>query len=152
MSGIAGKLRLCPVDFSEACEFVRLHHRHHIAPQGHKFSIGCADDKDIHGVVIVGRPVARLLDTGLTLEVTRLCSNGTPNVCSMLYGAARRAAWALGYQKLITYTLASEDGGSLLASGYTLVGERGGGTWLRAVRPRVDKHPLQRKLLWEVTA
>lgn len=98
-------LNLQPITFEEACEFVRRHHRHHVPPQGHKFSIAVNDGEKVVGVIIVGRPVARHLDDGWTLEVTRCCTDGTRNACSMLYGAARRTAWALGYRRLITYTL-----------------------------------------------
>lgn len=105
----------------------------------------------MRGVAIVGRPVARLLDNGWTLEVNRVCTDGARNACSMLYGAAWRAAKALGFRRLITYTLPEEGGASLRASGWYCVGERGGGTWDRPnnSRPRVDKHPTQVKLLWE---
>jgi hypothetical protein len=104
-------------------------------------------------VAIVGRPVSRHLDDGWTVEVTRLCAlEDTPNACSMLYAAAWRAARALGYRRCITYTLASEPGTSLTAAGWTLLGERGGGPWSRADRPRVDTHPLEQKQLWERVA
>lgn len=91
-------------------------------------------------------------DDGETLEVTRLCTDGTKNACSFLYGAAAKAAFALGYQRIGTYTLPAEGGISLRAAGWTLIGERGGGHWGRPDRPRVTKHPTQPKLLWEVTA
>jgi len=142
-------LELVPIDLSEANLFVERNHRHHRAVVGHKFSIGLSNGEEIVGVVIVGRPVSRHLDTGMTLEVTRLCTDGTSNSCSMLYGAAWRAAKALGYKKLITYILSSESGGSLVASGWRCLGEAGGGSWNAKSRPRVDKHPLQRKLKWE---
>jgi hypothetical protein len=90
-------------------------------------------------------------DDGWTAEVTRLCTDGTPNACSMLYRAAWRAARSLGYRRLITYTLAEEGGASLRASGFTLLGEAGGGSWSRGNRPRVDKHPTQGKLKWELS-
>jgi hypothetical protein len=141
-------LVLVPVDFEEACAFVVEHHRHHEPPRGHKFSIG-ALEQAIVGVCIVGRPVARGNDDGLTLEVTRLATDGTRNACSFLYGAARRATFALGYLKLITYTLPEEGGASLRGAGFRLIGTRGGGSWGRPSRPRVDKHPTQAKLLWE---
>lgn len=98
-----------------------------------------------------GRPVSRMLDDGLTLEVTRVASDGTPNACSMLYGACRRATFALGYKKLVTYTLGTEPGSSLHGAGWKLIGEAGGGSWSRGSRPRVDSHPLQSKLRWEVS-
>lgn len=142
-------LHLQPITFAEASAFVNQHHSHHIAPIGHKFSIGVNDGQQVVGVIITGRPVARHLDDGWTLEVTRCCTDGTPHVASMLYGAARRAAWALGYKRLITYTLASELGTSLKAAGYREVGVTGGGTWHRRNRPRVDKHPTGQKVLWE---
>lgn len=86
---------------------------------GHKFSIGCVADGELVGVVIAGRPVSRYLDDGLTLEVTRLCSTGEKNACSILYGAAARAARAMGYRRIITYTLDSEDGTSIRAAGWS---------------------------------
>lgn len=142
-------LRLCPMTLDEANAFVEQHHRHHDPVPGAKFCIGIASDERIVGVAIVGRPVARILDDGWTLEVNRTCTDGTKNANSMLYGAAWRAAKALGYVRLITYTLPDESGASLRAAGWRLIGERGGGTWNRRLRPRVDTHPLQRKLLWE---
>lgn len=105
----------------------------------------------ICGVAMVGRPVARMLDDGWTLEVNRTCTDGTKNVNSMLYGASWRATKALGYRRLITYILAQESGVSLTAAGWKCIGKAGGGNWSRASRPRVDKHPLQTKLRWEQT-
>ena len=88
-------------------------------------------------------------DDGVTAEVSRLCTDGTKNVCSFLYGAAARAAFALGFRRIGTYILASEPGTSLAAAGWRNLGERGGGSWSVPSRPRVDKHPLQTKLLFE---
>jgi hypothetical protein len=146
------KLVAYPLDLDEANEFVATHHRHHKPVVGHKFSIGAALGDKIVGVVIVGRPVARRRDDGMTLEVTRLATDGTKDACSFLYGCARRAAFALGYKRIGTYILSSEPGTSLLAAGWRLIGEAGGGSWNKTSRPRVDKHPLQKKLLWEVTS
>jgi hypothetical protein len=142
-------LGLVPITLDEANIFVSNLHRHHKPVAGHKFSIAIRDDEKIRGVVIVGRPSARLADDGMTLEVTRCCTDGAKNACSMLYGAARRAAFALGYTKLITYTLPEEGGASLRAAGWKLLGRAGGGKWAREGRPRVDAHPLQQKLKWE---
>jgi len=138
-----------PIELEEANAFVAQHHRHHEPVQGHKFSIGATRGKTIIGVVIVGRPVSRMRDDGETLEVTRLCTDGTANACSFLYGAAARAAFALGYKRIGTYTLPEEGGASLRAAGWKMLGERGGGSWSRGDRPRVDTHPLQAKLFWE---
>lgn len=144
------KLSIVPVGLDEANAFVAQHHRHHHPVPGHKFSIGVADESGaIRGVAIVGRPVARMTDDGLTLEVNRVATDGCPNACSALYGAARRAAWALGFERLITFTLPEEGGASLRGAGWKLMGEAGGGKWGREGRPRVDKHPTQIKMKWE---
>lgn len=151
-------IKLCPVDFSEANAFVTQYHRHHGKVVGAKFCVGAFDTEQgcVCGVVIVGRPVARMLDDGWTLEVTRLCVGPqAPSgscVASKLYGASRRAAFALGYKRLITYTLSTEPGTSLRAAGWKLLGEAGGGSWNHPGRPRVDKHPTQMKLKWEAVA
>ena len=110
-------LKLVPISLKEANAFVGEYHRHHKPVAGHKFSLGCTLKGQLVGVAIVGRPVSRYLDEGMTLEVNRLCSTGEKNVCSFLYGAAARAAKALGYQRIITYTLDTEPGISLRASG-----------------------------------
>jgi hypothetical protein len=144
------RLHVVPCDFRTACEFVAAHHRHHKPPQGHKFSVAVADEAgQMRAVCMLGRPVARGNDDGTTLEVTRLASDGCPNACSCLYAAARKAAMALGYLRLITYTLDSEPGTTLRAAGWKLIGLRGGGSWSCASRPREDKHPTVQKQLWE---
>ena len=145
-------LYIVPCSLDEANEFVKRHHRHHGKVQGYKFAHAVADEEGkIRGVAITGRPVARRLDDGWTLEVTRLCTDGTKNACSMLYAAAWRTARSLGYRRLVTYILNSESGVSLKAAGWRCVGQAGGGTWNRKSRPRVDKHPTQLKLRWEKT-
>ena len=141
-----------PITLKYANAFVTVHHRHHKPVVGHKFSIGADHDGRLVGVVIVGRPVSRHRDDGKTLEVTRLCTDGTRNACSFLYGAAARAAFALGYKRIGTYTLPNEGGASLRATGWKLIGERGGGSWSVPSRLRVDKHPTGTKLLWETTS
>ncbi len=147
-------LEITPIAFDEANAFVAAHHRHHRPATGHKFSIAVSEDGGVRGVAMVGRPVARRLDDGWTLEVNRLCTDGTANACSMLYGAAWRAAKALGYRRLITYTLPEEGGASLRASGWRLVGLKGGGNWSVASRPRVDTalEMQGQKSLWEAVA
>lgn len=146
------KLRHVRIELAEANAFVAEHHRHHKPVVGHMFSLGAALGDKIVGVVIVGRPVARMRDDGETVEVTRLCTDGSRNACSFLYGAAAKAAFALGFKRIGTYILASEPGTSLTATGWRLIGERGGGSWSVPSRPRVDKHPLQKKLLFEKAA
>lgn len=143
-------LTLKPITLRAANAFVEQMHRHHKPVRGCISCVSVIDaDGAVRGVAIVGRPVARMLDNGYTAEVIRCCTDGTQNACSMLYGAARRAVKALGYRRLLTYTLPEEGGASLRASGWTLVGEAGGGSWSRDGREREDKHPTQRKLRWE---
>lgn len=111
-------LRLVPVSLNQAKRFVGDHHRHNLPPVGWKFGVGVADGDRLVGVAMAGRPVARHLDDGVTLEVIRTCTDGTPNANSMLYGAVARAAKALGYHTLYTYTLTEEPGTSLRAAGW----------------------------------
>lgn len=148
------ELRVVPVRFKDACDFVEAWHRHNRPPAGHIFSIGAADQEDrLVGVAIVGRPVARHLDDGTTLEVTRTCTDGTSNVNSLLYGAAWRAAKALGYGRLITYTQADETGTSLRAAGWRVMAERRARKgWDVPSRPRDNGSYLSsERTLWEAS-
>ena len=129
-------LTLTPINLKTANAFVQQYHRHHKPTRGHKFSIGVSDNGALVGVAICGRPVARRLDDGYTLEVNRLCTNGTPNACSILYAAAYRAARAMGYNKVITYILDTENGSSLKAAGYTCEGRAGGLEWNGVKAPK----------------
>jgi hypothetical protein len=113
-------LTVVPLGFADACAAVERWHRHHGKPQGHKFSLAVLAGGRLVGVATVGRPVARAFDNGLTVEVTRLATDGTPNACSALYGAAWRTASAAGYQRIITYTQQGESGASLRAVGWRL--------------------------------
>ena len=142
--------RLCivPVALKDANAFVSRLHRHHKPVPGHKWSIGVSDGEQLRGVAIVGRPVARALDNGTTLEVVRLCTDGCPNACSALYGAARRAARELGYERLYTYTLVGEGGASLRGAGWECEGEYGGGNWNVPSRPRDDSPLPEKKWRW----
>ena len=145
-----GGLHPCPITLEEANAFVAASHRHHPPVVGHKFSIGAEFDGRLAGVCIVGRRVTRMSDDGRTLEVTRLCTDGMRNVCSFLYGAARRAAWALGYRRIGPCTLPNEGGASLRAAGWKLLSERRGGRWSRPSRPRAPVAPTDQKWLWEL--
>lgn len=149
------ELSLVPISISDAWRFVERHHRHHRAHKYASFAVAAARGMAIVGVAVIGHPSARMLNDGFTAEVTRLCSidvgdNGhASGCCSMLYAASWRAARALGFRRLVTYTLPDEGGASLRGAGWTLVGTAGGGSWSRATRPRVDRHPTQEKLRWE---
>ena len=146
------RLTIVPITQREAFAFVERMHRHHKPPRGSIIQLAVAKAGEVVGVAIVGRPVARGLQDGWTAEVNRLATDGSRNACSMLYGAAWRAVRALGYRRLVTYTLPEEGGASLRGAGFTLIGQVGGGSWSRESRPRVDLHPLQVKFRWERTA
>jgi hypothetical protein len=144
-------LELVPIEFDEACAFIKKIHRHHKPPVGHKFSIATAVGKNIVGVITVGRPVSSEYDkTGWILEANRCCTDGTKNACSILYAAAWRAVKAMGYKKMVTYILESEYGASVVASGGVCTDENaGGGTWNCNVRKRKDNHPQEPKKRFE---
>lgn len=147
-------LSLVPVSFTDACEFVTAHHRHHQPPVGHKFSIGVANESGVLvGVAITGRPGPRMYQDGFTLEVTRVATDGTEHACSMLYAACWRATKALGYRRLITYTQAGESGASLRGAGWQVIAVRPPRTgWDCPSRPREDRgvDGVQRTL-WEAS-
>lgn len=142
-------LYLVPMYRIEARAFINRWHRHHAAPVAEKFCLGAVDANGVvRGVATVGRPVARMLDDGWTLEATRVATDGTRNAGSFLYGACRRATFALGYRKLVTYNLPSESGSSLRGAGWRVVGEVKGRSWSCRSRPRVTPE-LGDKLRWE---
>ena len=148
-------LTIVPITFKEANEYVRRYHRHHKPIiNAHLFHLAVADaNGEIVGVALVGRPLARMLCDGFTAEVRRTCTDGTRNANSALYSACWRAAKALGYRKLITYTLKSESGASLRGAGWKVVAEVPGASWNRPLcgRPRVDTAVTnQEKLRWEI--
>ena len=142
-------LKLIPITLRQANAFVQAYHRHHKPSVGQKFSIGVADGEKLVGVAICGRPVSRRLDDGFTLEVSRVCTDGTKNACSMLYGASCRAAKAMGYHKVITYILESEPGTSLKASGFHCDGRAGGLEWNGVRKPKQEnQYPHEMKTRW----
>jgi hypothetical protein len=146
-------LRLVPITLSQANEHVAAWHRHNRPVPGAKFCVGCSDDRGVlRAVAIAGRPVARAFDNGDTIEVLRVCSDGTPNACSILYGACQRAAFALGYRRIITYTQAAEGGASLRASGWRVIAERPPRPgWSVPSRPRENgRYVPSARQLWEV--
>ncbi|MGA4995932.1 XF1762 family protein [Nonomuraea bangladeshensis] len=168
------ELRFVPVNFRQACDFITTWHRHLRPPRGHVFSVGVADvaTRTLHGVAIVGRPVARHYDDGHTLEITRSATDGTPNAASMLFGRARRVTYALGFDRLITYNHATihgplcagpcphgscdavrlgETGSSLRGAGWRIIAQRPPHAgWDRPSRPRhsVGSEGVARTL-WE---
>jgi hypothetical protein len=153
-AGHASRLCVVPTTLRAANGFIAEHHRHHRPARGCISVLAVAEGGRRCGVAVVGRPLARMLQDGFTAEVTRCCTDGTSNACSMLYRAAWRSVKALGYRRLVTYTLPEEGGASLRAAGFTMVGEAGGGRWHRprSGRVRADEHPTERKLRWEIVA
>jgi len=140
---------IVPISLRKANEVVTQWHRHHKHSRGHKFSIGLLKDSVYIGIAICGRPVSRGSDDGFTLEVARLCTDGTPNACSKLYGACARIAKEMGYEKIQTYILESEPGTSLKASGWVMEAVTAGGQWKRTdgVINRTDQ-PIEPKQRW----
>lgn len=122
-------LSIRPITLKAANAYVEQYHRHHGATTGCKFAVACYANNELCGVAICGRPVSRYLDDGTTLEINRVCTDGTLNACSKLYGACCQIAKAMGYEKVITYILESENGASLRASNFTCVGIAGGTHW-----------------------
>lgn len=146
-------LRLVPVTRDVAFAFVDSHHRHHGRPQGYRFAVGAADGEQLVGVAIAGRPVARMLDDGHTLEIVRVATDGTPNACSLLYGACWRAGRALGYDTAVTYTQQGESGASLRAAGWCIdaqLAPRAG--WDTPTRRRGSSSPPIPRIRWRIGA
>ena len=142
------EIKAVPLKQKQANAFVEAFHRHHGKVAGDIFRIGAAVDGKLVGVVMVGRPVSRRLDNGKTVEVLRLCTDGTKNICSFLYSRAARIAKELGYEKIITYILDTETGSSLKASGWTKEADSKGGNWSVKSRPRNTTAPTCPKQRW----
>lgn len=143
------RLQIVYLELAQANAFVKEHHRHHKMVVGHRFSIGAVQDGALVGVCIVGRPKARKTDQWMTLEVTRLCTDGTHNACSFLYSAAARAGKILGYGRIQTFILMEEPGTSLKAAGWTCEGESKGGDWNQPSRGgRRTDQPHGKKTRW----
>lgn len=130
-----------PLELSQANEFVKELHRHHDPVHRDKFRVGAKKDGKLVGVVQVGRPVSRMLDDGKTLEVVRLATDGTKDICSFLYSRAARIAKEMGYERIITYILCTENGTSLRACGWIKDGMTSGGHWSRPSRKRNTTAP-----------
>lgn len=142
-------LEIRPIHLKPACEFVSAYHRHNIPPRGEKFAIACVDEGRLCGVAICGRPIARKLDDGETLEIYRNCTDGTRNACTKLYGACIRIARNMGYKKVITYTLEDENGASVRAANFTFAGLAGGIAWTGTRRRDYYVSPPEMKKRWE---
>ncbi len=153
-------MKIRPCTIRAARIYIAENHRHNAAPNGALFAVGLErDNGELAGVGLCARPVARMLADGFTCEITRLCTDGTPNACSMIYGALCRAAKALGYKRVVTYTLQSEPGSSLRAANFKIAAEVRYKSWNTPSRPReiveVDllgerrKYSTEPKIRWE---
>jgi len=150
-------MTIVPITLACAKQFIATHHRHNKPPTGWKFGIGLQDNGNLIGVATAGRPVARAFDDGLTLEVNRTCTDGTPNANSMLYGAIWRAAKAMGYRRCITYTQHDESGASLRAVGWVVVKElKARKSWYESTQGemKTKRDPIGNggtaRILWEI--
>lgn len=140
-------MEIRPITLKAASNFINSHHRHHKSTVGHKFSVGLYEGDKLIGCAVCGRPVSRYLDDGTTCEINRLCTDGTRNACSMLYGACCRIAKEMGYKKIITYILESENGSSLKASNFVCEGKAGGTHWT-GQRNKSQPIPHEMKTRW----
>ena len=148
MKGGSGMLNIRPIHLKDAREYVGKHHRHNIPPVGGKFAISVYDGDRLCGVAICGRPTVRRLDNGETLEIYRCCTDGTKNACSKLYGKSCKIGFAMGYKRVITYTLESESGASLRAAGFICEGQAGGIEWTGARKRSYYISPDEMKKRW----
>ena len=138
-----------PISLKLANKFVAAYHRHNKPVAGHKFSIGLVLNEKLVGVAICGRPVARMADDGLTLEVLRVCTDGTRNANSMLYSRVKKIAQVMGYKKVLTYTLTEESGSSLRAVGVQKDGIVKPREWSREKRKRETQNIYKKeKIRW----
>lgn len=144
------KLSIRPIHLAPAKQYIKEHHRHNIPPTGGKFAVACYDGERLCGVAICGRPTARRSDNGVTLEIYRNCTDGTKNACSKLYGACLRIAKDMGYKRVITYTLDSENGASLKASNFVCEGTAGGVEWTGDRKREYFIAPKELKKRWAV--
>ena len=138
-------MKIVPMTIKDANEYVSKYHRHHPPVRICRFAIGCEKEGELVGVAICGRPLSRHLDNGLTIEINRLCTDGTRNACSMLYGACCRIAKEMGYKRAVTYILETENGASLKASNFVYDGTTKGEAWDRPSRHRTASAPTCKK-------
>jgi len=145
------KFKAIPITLTDANAFVKKHHRHSIPTRGHKFSVGCELEGVLVGVAICGRPIARLADTGRTLEILRVATDGTKHANSFLYGLVKRIARQFGFDKIITYTLESESGSSLRAVGAKPESKVRAAEWSRPSRGRQSQKVYkENKIRWKL--
>ena len=146
-------INIVPISLKNANSFVTMYHRHNKRVTGHKFSLGLMHDDELIGVAIVGRPIARLLDTGDNLEILRVCikPGAQKGANSKLYARCRRIGQLMGFKKIITYTLETESQSSLKAVGARIDGKTKPQEWSRKSRKRESQSIYkQKKIRWEL--
>jgi len=149
-------VELVPLTLPKANAYVTLLHRHHAPiPAGFVWwCVGAVFEDRVVGVAIAGRPTNRNNDDGLTVEVLRVATDGTPHAPSALLGACARAAKAIGARHVITYTLESESGISLRGAGWEREKDGIQSCWMRgdSRRTAVDRpHMAELKVRWGIT-
>lgn len=142
------RLRAVPLTRDQANAYITQYHRHHRRVSGHRFIVGAQRGEELVGVMVAGRPRARMIDQYKHLEVNRLCSAGAENVCSFLYARAARIAREAGFQSIFTAILDSESGVSLKAAGWHRAYMTSGGSQDRPSRRRVDVAPTCPKQIY----
>lgn len=143
-------IELLPLTQKAARAFVNDVHRHLSYPTGDVCRVGLSVDGELQAAAVAGRPGARMLNDGRTLEITRVASGAQPcvNASTRLYGAIRRAGLALGWKRFVTYTRCDEPGDSLRAAGFKDCGLTDGGEWDRPSRRRKPATQPCRKRRW----
>jgi hypothetical protein len=153
---VQARVDIVPITLPKANAYIARVHRHHgVLPGGFAWwAVAAVASGQVVGVALAGRPTNRNNDDGQTVEVQRVASDGTPNVCSALYGACARAARALGAARILTYTLAEESGSSLRGAGWVREAEGIESWWTHAGSrtPAIDRpHMAQSKVRWALT-
>ena len=83
------------------------------------------------------------------LEISRCCTDGTPNAISKLYGTVFNIARLMGFERVQTYTLPEEGGASMRAVGMTLALTTPGGQWVHTDgKARRTDQPTSPKSKW----
>lgn len=113
---------IIPLTLAQANSFAAKQRENYRPFRGRRFAIGCAMDEKLVGIVILGKPVDEALDDGLTLAVNYIHATGGRTAYGMLYGAAARAAKALGYCRIIAFLPENISSSGLRAAGWKCAG------------------------------
>ncbi len=142
-----------PCTIGEALRFCDAHHAHHDPPLTGLCAVGVLDvqRRALCCVAILARPISRMLDADpFVAEVTRVASDRTPHAASMALAAITRAAFVLGYTRLVSYLLLGEAGTTYRAAGWWPAAFVRGEERDRPARPRGASAQPGDKARWEV--